>query len=111
MCWQDPYGFQPPKLVQEFVVPYTKPGTPLYFNFSAPSGAAGLLSFALVGDLYWGSAVGGVGAALTAEERQRLARARDAHVPLGALGLTGKIRLFRFVKTVDLGPLAQLSII
>jgi hypothetical protein len=81
-----------PMPVGEYLLPIARPGTPLYFDFQAPVSAVAL-TFELVGDI---SAFHDEGSENADPESKDSALA-------SSLSLVNRVRIYRYVPTVELG--------
>lgn len=81
-----------PMPVGEYMLPIAKPGTPLYFDFQVPV-AVRALTFELIGDI---SAFHDEGFEYTDSD------SRDSALA-SSLSLVNRVRIYRYVPTVELG--------
>lgn len=81
-----------PMPVGEYLLPIARPGTPLYFDFQVPV-AARALTFELIGDI---SAFHDEGSEYADSESKDSALA-------SSLSLVNRVRIYRYVPTVELG--------
>ena len=107
----------------DVTLPATKPGTPLYFDFPRPLSPP-LLSFQHIGSILYtpeeavrasssssSSLSSSVAAAVAASGSDGSSGGGRECQHLGPTGLSGKVRLFRYVPAAEMSGWAQFSAI
>lgn len=92
-CWfyvQD--STAQPKPLGEYLLPIARPGSPLYYDFQSPISARALI-FELIGDI----------SAFHDEGFENVdSESRDSALA-SSLSLVNRVRIYRYVQTVELG--------